>query len=309
MTARFVGYVVLWFAVAAGATGCSLRKMALNNLADAASSPGNVYAEDDDPELVRDSVPVMIKLQETILEGVPTHRGLLEGLARTCAQYAVGFIIEDADRVNEKSVERARGLYARSKRLLLRARGYGIRGLEVAIPGAAEAFTKGDRAQVTALLARAKKEDVGLLYWTGAAWAALISTSKNDMVLVGDIWRVELLMTRALELDERFDHGALHEFFMVYDTTRSEPQGGGYKKAKEHFERALTLSENKKLMPLVSYAESTCIDKQDKKQFRALLDKVMKTDIDANKDYRLVNILALRRAEWLLSRIDDLFAE
>jgi hypothetical protein len=306
------------FALAAQ-SGCSLRKLALNNLADAASTPGTVYAADDDPELVRDSVPVMIKLQETILDGVPKHRGLLEGLARTCTQYAVAFIQADADVLNEKSVAQARKLYTRSRHLLLRARDYGLRGIEVALAATAKLPDKGDgaairvltggnRAAVAQLLSRATRADVGLLYWTGAAWISAIATNKNDMALVGDVWRVEALMKRALDLDETFDEGALHEFFLVYDAARPENEGGGFKKAKEHFDRAMALSKNRKLMPLVSYAENVSVARQDRKEFRELLERVVKSDVDAAKEYRLVNILALRRAEWLLSRIDDLFA-
>jgi hypothetical protein len=51
------------------------------------------------------------------------------------------------------------------------------------------------------------------------------------------------------------------------------------------------------------------IERQDRKEFKRLLDEVMKTDLDKNLDYRLVNVLAQRRAKWLLSRIDDLFVE
>ena len=36
---------------------------------------------------------------------------------------------------------------------------------------------------------------------------------------------------------------------------------------------------------------------------------VLKFDVDSDPDHRLVNILAQRRAQWLKSRIADLFAE
>src|SRR5262249_34441264 len=118
-----------------GLTACNLKQLALRNLADAASTPGTTYARDDDPELVRDAVPTMIKLQETILDGVPTHKGLLENLCRTSTGYSVAYLVDDADRLNEKDVARARKVYARAKRLFLRAREYCLRGLEVAHPG------------------------------------------------------------------------------------------------------------------------------------------------------------------------------
>ena len=65
----------------------------------------------------------------------------------------------------------------------------------------------------------------------------------------------------------------------------------------------------KKLAPYVTYAEAVCVDAQDKKEFVRVLDKVIAFDVDSDLDHRLVNILAQRRARWLMSRIADLFAE
>ena len=50
------------------------------------------------------------------------------------------------------------------------------------------------------------------------------------------------------------------------------------------------------------------VDQQDKAQFVALLDRVVKTDIDRDLEHRLVNAIAQRRARWVLSRVEDLFA-
>ena len=44
-------------------------------------------------------------------------------------------------------------------------------------------------------------------------------------------------------------------------------------------------------------------------QFRSLLDKALAVDPDTREETRLVNLLAHRRAEWLLDRIDELFFE
>jgi len=157
----------------------------------------------------------------------------------------------------------------------------------------------------TALLARAQKRDVANLYWLAAAWGSAIANAKDDMQLVGDLPIVSALMKRALVLDEGYEEGSIHEFFITYDAA----QGDGKAAAKKHFERALELSHNKKLAPYVSYAEAVCVDAQDKKEFVRLLDKVIAFDVDSDPDHRLVNILAQRRARWLMSRIADLFAE
>jgi predicted anti-sigma-YlaC factor YlaD len=284
--------------------GC-LKQIALGSVADSLSASGNGYARDDDPELVRESIPVIIKLMEQIHEALPKHRDLTVALTRTTTSYGVAFIAEEADRVEDKDVQAGKVLRTRAKRMFLRGRGYGLDAFELAIPGGRAALDGNDRDKRDAAIARAKKEDVPTLYWLAAAWGSAIANAKDDMHLVGDLPIVAALMKKALALDESWEEGAIHEFFITYDAA----QGDGKAAAKKHFERALELSHNKKLAPYVSYAEAVCVDSQDKKEFVRLLDKVIAFDVDSDPDHRLVNILAQRRAHWLKSRIADLFAE
>lgn len=284
--------------------GC-LKQIALGSVADSLSASGNGYARDDDPELVRDSIPVIIKLMEQIHDALPKHRDLTVALTRTTTSYGVAYIAEDADRVEDKDVQAGKILRTRAKRMFLRARGYGLDATELALPGARQVLSGSDRDKRAALLARAKSSDVPTLYWLGAAWGSAIANAKDDMALVGELPVVAELMKRALALDEGYDEGAIHEFFITYDAS----QGEGKAAAKKHFERALALSHNKKLAPYVTYAEAVCVDAQDKKEFLRLIDHVLAFDVDSDPDHRLVNILAQRRAAWLKSRVADLFAD
>jgi len=279
----------------------------MKSLADALAEPGNVFTRDDDPELVRDASPVLLKIMETLHDGLPKHKAVRESLAKNFTIYGTLFVKEDGERIEEKSVSQAKDYYARARRLFLRARAYGLEGLELASPGITAAL--GDKNARGPLLAKLKKEDVGLLYWTAAAWAQAISVSKGDLKLVGERGQVESLMARALKLDESYEEGAIHEFYIVYDMTRSETQGGGKARAKQHYERALQLSKNKKMAPHVYWAEDQIEAPQNKAEFVRLLKLVVACDVDADLDHRLANILNVRRAKWLLSRTDDLFAE
>lgn len=284
--------------------GC-LKQIALGSVADSLSSSGNGYARDDDPELVRDSLPVVIKLMEQIHEALPKHQPLAVALTRTTTSYGVAFIAEDADRVEEKDVEAAKPLRARAKKMFLRGRKYGFDALDLSVPGIDAALLGNDRDRRAALIAKTQKRDVGALYWTAAAWGSAIANAKDDMELVGQLPQVAALMKRALELDEGYEEGSIHDFFITYDAS----QGAGKEAARKHFLRALELSHNKRLSPYVTYAEAVCVDSQDKKQFVELLHKVLDFDVNSDPDHRLVNILAQRRARWDMARIADLFAE
>ena len=189
----------------------------------------------------------------------------------------------------------------RAKRLFLRARDYGLRGLDVDIPG----FTAGIRSNPDALLAKATKAHVPMLYYTGAAWAAAFSIDVADASLVTDQAAIEKIMRRALALDETWETGSLHDFFISWEAAQS---GGSLDAAKAHFERSRALASTSRISYLVSYAESVMVPKQDRQAFEALLNEAIQFDPGkAPKEQTLPNALAQKRAKWLLGRADDLF--
>ena len=285
-------------------SGCSVRAFATNSLANAISGTSTVYASDGDPELVREAVPFGLKTMEQILDEQPRHVGLLMALARGFVQYSYAFVQQEADFAEDKEMGRAQRLRLRARKLYLRARDYGLRGLEAAHPGLRAKLIDGKSS-----LAVTVKEDVPLLYWTGVAWSLAVANGMDEMKLVGDLPTIEAVMARALALDESWGAGAIHEFYVAYDGGRGANEGGGPERARAHLDRALALAQNKKLGPLVSYAEAVSVTRQDRAEFRRLLEQVLAVDLDAVPSERLVNTLAQARARWLLSRVDELFAE
>jgi predicted anti-sigma-YlaC factor YlaD len=285
--------------------GC--RSVALSYAADAAAGTGTTYASDGDPELVRDAVPFGLKTMEGLLEEKPRHEGLLTALASGFTQYAYAFVQTDADLADlDGRLDAARVARERARGLYLRARDYGLRGLDVRRPGLA-AKLRGSLSDARSALAEAEKGDVPLLYWTASAWTLAIAAGKGDMALVAELPYPIAMMERALELDEAWSEGALHEFFVVYDATRSAAEGGGPARAKEHLDRALALSMNKKLGPCVSWAEGVLVQQQDRDAFTRVLEDVLRADPGEVPRYRLANVLAQRRARALLAHADDLF--
>ena len=291
------------------ASGCSIKTFALRSVADALSGTGTVYSRDDDPELVRAAIPFALKTMESLADALPKHVGIRVALARTCTSLSVGFYKEEAERLEERDVKASRPILLRSRHLSVRGRDYALQAIDLRVPGGKKALLTGDDAAQKAVLDRMMKSDVELLYWLGASWGAAIATGKDDMELVGQLSRVGHVMERALALDESWDAGSLHEFFILFDMGRGADQGGGPKKAEAHYKRALALDGGARLSPRVSYAEAVLVEAQNKKAFKQLLEEVVAADTREHLDERLVNILAQRRAEWLLSRTDELFAE
>ena len=283
---------------------CSPRSYVVSRMADAASSGGEVFSRDDDPELVRDAVPFALKAMESLLSSSPEHKGLLTALCKGFTQYAVAFVRQDAEEARDPEARRA-GM-ERSRRLLLRARGYGMRGLSVGREGFAAALS-GDPGGAAA---RVGAEDVPLLYWTAAAWSLAVASSPDDPALLADLPRCEALMRRALALDERYGDGAVHEYFIAFEGGRPEAMGGSVDRARRHMERAVELSGGRKVSPLVTFAETVSVRNQDRKGFQDLLDRALAFDArSAAPEHRMENLVSQRRARWLKGRADELFLD
>lgn len=285
-------------------SGCtSVNKLAVNKLGDALASGGTAFSSDSDPELIRDAAPFSLKLMESLLAENPRHAGLLYAAASGFTQYGYAFVQQDADFLEERDVTGAANLRARARGLYLRGRDYGLRGLEVAHPG----LTKILRQEPKASLRVCEPAEVGLLYWTAVSWAAAIALAKDDPALIADLPIAEALIDRALELNEAFDHGAIHSFLITYEMSRAGGSGDAVVRSRQHFERAMKLSDNSQASPLVAFAEAVCIQQQDRKQFQSLLNQAIALDVNARPEFRLVNLVMQRRARWLLGRIDELF--
>lgn len=286
-------------------SGCSVRRYAINKLSDALAESGTTFASDDDPELIRGALPFSLKLIESLLAESPRHQGLLLAACSGFTQYSYAFVQQDADEVEPRDLTAAKRLQARARRLYLRARDYGLRGLEVKHRDFAVLLGNQPKQAVS----RAAVADVPLLYWTAAAWGSAISLSKDDPELIADLPIVEALIDRALQLDEDYDHGAIHGFLVTYEASRPGGKGDPAERSRKHFRRALELSGGQLASPWVALAEAVSIGKQDRKEFESLLNQALEIDVNARPEWRLSNLVMQRRARWLLSRVDELFVE
>jgi predicted anti-sigma-YlaC factor YlaD len=287
-------------ALALALAGCSVRQLAVNHVGNALAEAGAAFSADDDPELVRAAAPFSLKLIESLLAESPEHRGLLLAGTRGFTQYAYAFLQQEAEEMEEHNLAAALRLEDRARRLYRRARDYGLRGLALGRPD----FMREDPRRA---LAGVSASDVPLLYWTAASWGALIGLSKDKPEMLAELPIVEALIDRALELDESFERGAIHTFLIGYEPVRQGAPGDPAQRARRHFTRAVELSGGSDAAPLLALAEAVCIPQQQRAEFEALLKRALHIDVDRNPENRLANLVAQRRARWLLSRTDRLF--
>jgi hypothetical protein len=289
--------LVLW-----AVSGCvAVNRLAVNKVADALSAGGTVFASDEDPDLVREAIPFGLKTYESLLATAPEHRGLLRAAASGFSSYAY-LLQNDADLLESRDVYAAEALRARAKRLFLRGRDYALRGLEL------------DHAMLTrrlltegaAALSPTRRADVPLLYWAGVGWAGALGTAKNDPLLLAELPLAAALVERVLTLDETFEAGAAHEFFVTYEAARP---GGDPGRARLHYARARDLQRGRKASLHLALAEGVCVQAQLLDEFKGLLQAAIAVDPNDAPEWRVVNTLAQRRARWLAERLPELFIE
>jgi len=294
-----------WVAVAAAVlalTACSPRKYAVKQLGGVLAGLGTSMSSDPDPELVREAIPLSLKLIETFLAESPKDAGLLLQANKGFAQYAYAFVLFDADVLDEKDKVAAQAARLRASKLFLRAKDYGLRGLELKHPNFAAQLKANPKTAARTL----KAADVPFAYWTAVSWAAALASSR-DMFMLPQIPQFDALIDRALELDGDFDRGAIHTFLILYEMTSPTRTGDKAVRARQHFERAVELSQGKHASPYVAYAENVLVAAKDRPGFEAALKKAIAVDVNADPEWRIVNILAQRRARWLMARADRLF--
>ena len=282
--------------------GCSLRTFAAAKVGDALASGGASWSTEDDPELVRDALPFALKTMESLAAEAPRHAGLRLGLCRGYASYAGAFLEPDAEEIEAQAFERAQQIRQRAGRLYLRAFRYCQQALDLEFNNAGREL----ESSPDAALARVSRKGVELLYWTGVAWGSAVSLGLDRPERVAQLPAVRAIFERALLLDESFDRGSLHEAMIVFDSMPAM-MGGSTEAARRHFERAVALCQDQRASPYVTWARSSTVARQARREFRESLEKALAIDPESSPPDRLLNLISQRRARTLLARTDDFF--
>ena len=286
----------------AGAAACSPKKLGISRMADALTSTASSFARDDDPEFVRLAAPSTLKMIEMLLDEQPQHQGLLLTACSGFTQYAYGFLHADAERLDLTDRAAAGELRARARHMYDRARGYCVRALEARHPG----FGGSLRADAIAAVAKADGGDVPALFWLGASAGGALSLADNQVQQIGELVTVRAVLGRALALDERWQRGAIHEALIAVDGLPAL-LGGSATRAREHFDRAVALSNGASAFAYVALAASVAQPAKDRAEFERLLRAALAIDVNREPELRLSNLIAQRRARLLLSQVDRLF--
>ncbi len=278
--------------------------MAVNAVVPVLADPA-AYLSEEDPELVRESLPFLLKTLESIILAEPEQNEALVSACSAFTLYGSAFLQVDADVASwDGEYDREIELRDRTWRLYVRARDYCLRSLELKYAGIGDDL----REDPAAALDDAEAEDVEVLFYLSAAWGLAISNALDQPDLIADLPVVRALLDRALELDEDYGRGSIHAALITLESLPAQ-LGGSPERAREHFERAVELSDGLDAGPYVTLALGVSVPEEDRAGFEDLLNRALAIDSDEDTSLRLLNVVNQKRARLLLDRVDDLFFE
>ena len=254
-----------------------------------ASNLAAAILNSDDPAMIRDGAPSYLILIDSLVAGSPDNAALLAQSAELYSAYAGAFV--------EDPVRAAR-LNSKAKAQILRAT---CRSLKNAC-----GLESRDFDEFSAWVDAQGPSSVPALYNLGSIWAGWIQGNSSDFAAIAQLGRVKALIQRVADLDPEHANGGAFLYLGVFETLLPPAMGGRPEMGRRHFERALTISNERNLIVKVMMANQYARLIFDRELHDRLLQEVLAADVQA-PGLTLMNTVAQERAQLLLDSADDYF--
>ena len=271
-------------------TACPGR--AMNSAAKSVAEGLNrAILNQNDVITVRDGLPSYLLVVDGLIESNPENIDLLMAGAQLYSMYSSSFVTDPA----------------RARRQAARGHRYGQRLFCMELDNICAAAEPGKPFETfLQKLNDTDDDDVPVLYSVALAWASLIQANTGDWNALADLPKVQAIMERVVKLDEDHDYGNAHLYLGVLATQLPPDLGGRPDVGRDHFERAIKLSEGRNLIAQVLYARQYARLMFDRELHDRLLNEVMYLPAEVD-GLTLSNTLAKQEAERLLATADNYF--
>ena len=244
----------------------------------------------DDPEIVEAGAPAYLLMLDALILSYPEKPSFLLSGAQLYGAYAGVFAKDEAQ----------------AKSMADKALGYAKRALCEESQEACELMDKPVDELKTSLYANYDEDELELFYAYGAAWAGWIQANTDNWNAIAQVGKVTTLMRWVASLDEGYDNATVQVYLGVLETQLPPSVGGKPEIGKEHFEKAIALTEGKNLMAKLLYAKQYARLMFEQELHDQLLQEVLDADPVA-EGLTLINRLAQRDAKILLAESADYF--
>lgn len=254
-----------------------------------AQNLATAITNNDDLATVEAGAPAYLLMLDSFVEGDPSDSDMQVSAAKLYSAYAGVFVKDEqrAKRLTQKSLD-----FALKANCLVDENRCGLKTMK---------FNKFE-----ATIEKFEKEHIKYLFTLGSSWAGWIQSRRGDWDAAADLARVNKIMSHTLKLDGRYQNGQVHLYLGVLNTLLPPALGGKPEVGKNHFEKAIEISEGKNLMAKVLYAEKYARLIFNQELHNKLLNQVLKTE-PRLRGFTLTNMLAQKQAKALLIDGEDYF--
>ncbi|MBI3181598.1 MAG: hypothetical protein HYZ28_05605 [Myxococcales bacterium] len=147
--------------------------------------------------------------------------------------------------------------------------------------------------------------DIEAAYWYASSLGKW-SRAKGFATTLGNKDKIKAVMSRVLELDPDFFHGAPHRYFGAFYAVAPGFAGGDMNKSKEHFEKSLEIAPGY-IGTKVLMADVYAVKKQDRALFDKLLDEALAVPDDVIPGFEPETRVEKEKAAEMKAKAGELF--
>ena len=244
-----------------------------------------------DPEIIRDGLPTLLILADALIEAAPDDSDYLLTGTRMYSTYASTFVGDDPER---RTV------------IADRTYQYGHRALCIEVKALCDVVDQPFDAFSAAVEKSASKNNLPVVYAFAGAWSTWLQANTGDFFAIAQLPKIERLFEAIVAIDESYEGGNAHLYLGVIKSQTPPALGGQPDVARQHFERAISLSGGRNLFAKVLFAENYARLVYDRALHDRLLDEVLAAPTVGDQR-TLINTLAKKKAAMLLAESNDFF--
>jgi len=267
--------------------GCaSLMSSAATGLAENLST---AVLNQNDPETARAALPAYMVLLDGIIESNPDDPELLAAAATMYATYGAVFADDEL----------------RASRLTTRGRGYALRAMCNSYEASCN-WPELNYDEFVASVQGVPAKHADMLYTYGFASLAFLRAHASDMNSLAELPEIEALFFHYFDIAADQVTPSTHTYMGIMLTLRPPALGGNPELGREHFEKAIELTDGRDLGAKVEFARGYAKLMYDRELHDRLLNDVLAADPE-EYGLTLSNILAQEDAVIMLEEADDYF--
>ncbi|MGD9187950.1 MAG: TRAP transporter TatT component family protein [Desulfobacteraceae bacterium] len=299
-------------ALAAVWTGCSPRKLMVRQFVQMVESGIPAIEQEQDLQLLAQSMPAHIKLLETVLANDPQNVDLMLLLARLYGGYAFAILETEleARRFGLPSVAALAFTPDQLETAVVRnyrkGAAYALQALETRHQKAGERLSRLKSSE--AFIAALRRSDAPALFWYGFNLGGYIQHRLDSVEAMAKTHLVEKTMRRVVALDEAYYHGSAHLVLMAYYASRPAALGGNPERSRAHMERHFIVAPESMMMRSLYWARYALVQQQARSEFVRRLSQVA-DEAKADQKLDMLGSVAAVRARIYLEARDNFFEE